>query len=148
MVRRRNQQVHRITTAQPDPTPEQLSRERTYLAMMATRMVAIVVAVVVPGFWRWVAIAAGVLLPYVAVVMVNAARTRGAGEAEDPFTPEARAALASPTAPASPSPPSTAPTSPAPTSPAPTSTAPPSTATRTVPPPAGGTPGSTSADSG
>lgn len=135
MVRRRNEQVHRITTAQPDATPEQLSRERTYLAMMATRMVAIVVAVVVPGFWRWVAIAAGVLLPYVAVVMVNAARTRGAGEAEDPFTPEARAALIAPTPPTGTEPPSTAPS---------TATG---TATGTAPPPTGGTPGATSTDS-
>jgi hypothetical protein len=47
------------------------------LVLMATRMVAIVVAVVTPGLWRWVAIAAGVLLPYIAVVLVNATRTRG-----------------------------------------------------------------------
>ncbi len=44
---------------------------------MATRMVAIVVAVVVPGIWRWIAIAAGIVLPYLAVVLVNSAKIRG-----------------------------------------------------------------------
>lgn len=71
-----------------------MSRERTYLLMMATRMVAIVVAVVVPGVWRWVAIAAGILLPYVAVVLVNAARTRGTEDDPDFFHPEPKIAIA------------------------------------------------------
>ena len=64
-----------------------MSRERTYLAMMATRMVAIVVAVVVPGVWRWIAIALGVFLPYIAVVLVNAARTRGTEADPDFYVP-------------------------------------------------------------
>ncbi len=76
-------EVHRITSVQPDPSQELVSRERTYLVMMGIRMVAIVVAVVVPGIWRWVAIAAGVLLPYIAVVLVNQAHTRGT--AADPY---------------------------------------------------------------
>lgn len=76
-VPRRETPVHRITTVHPGSTPEQQGRERTYLIMMGTRMVAIVVAVVMPGIWRWIAIVLGVFLPYIAVVMVNAARTRG-----------------------------------------------------------------------
>ncbi len=62
---------------QPDPSAELVHRERQYLILMATRMAAIVVAVVVPGVWRWIAIAAGVLLPYLAVVLVNSAKVRG-----------------------------------------------------------------------
>ncbi len=74
---RRDAEVHRITSVQPEPSAELVHRERQYLILMGTRMVAIVVAVVVPGVWRWIAIAAGVLLPYLAVVLVNSAKVRG-----------------------------------------------------------------------
>ncbi|MGB8021059.1 MAG: DUF3099 domain-containing protein [Candidatus Nanopelagicales bacterium] len=90
---RREDQVFRITSAQPGPSRDLVSRERTYLVMMGIRMVAIVVAVVVPGVWRWVAVAAGIVLPYVAVVLVNAARTRGTEADPNYFRPEPRAAL-------------------------------------------------------
>ena len=86
-------EVHRITSADPDPSAELVSRERTYLIMMGARMVAIVVAVVVPGLWRWVAIAAGVLLPYVAVVLVNQAKTRGTAADPYAFVPDHKVAL-------------------------------------------------------
>ncbi|MGB7981212.1 MAG: DUF3099 domain-containing protein [Candidatus Nanopelagicales bacterium] len=79
----RDAEVHRITSAQPDPSAELVHRERQYLILMGTRMVAIVVAVVVPGVWRWIAIAAGVLLPYLAVVLVNSAKVRGTPD--DPY---------------------------------------------------------------
>ncbi len=90
---RRAGRVHRITSVQPEPTAESASRERTYLIMMGTRMVAIVAAVVVPGFWRWIAIAAGVLLPYIAVVLVNAARTRGTAADPYAFFPDHKTAI-------------------------------------------------------
>ena len=90
---KRSVEVHRITSANPDPSAELVSRERTYLAMMGARMVAIVVAVVVPGIWRWVAIAAGVLLPYVAVVLVNQAKTRGTAVDPYAFIPDHKIAL-------------------------------------------------------
>lgn len=92
-VQSRDVEVHRITSAQPGPSADLVSRERTYLLMMATRMVAIVVAVVVPGVWRWVAIALGVFLPYVAVVLVNAARTRGTEDDPDFYIAEPKVAL-------------------------------------------------------
>lgn len=91
-MHRRQSEVHRITSAHPDASPELVSRERTYLLMMATRMVAIVVAVVVPGFWRWIAIALGVFLPYIAVVLVNAVRTKDT-EADPGFVPTHKVAL-------------------------------------------------------
>jgi xanthine/uracil permease len=69
--------VHRITTAGAAEPADIGSRERAYLVMMGIRFVAIIAAVVFSGFWRWVAIAAGVILPYVAVVTVNATKTRG-----------------------------------------------------------------------
>ncbi|MCU0300580.1 MAG: DUF3099 domain-containing protein [Candidatus Nanopelagicales bacterium] len=89
----RRDEVHRITSAQPGPSRDLVNRERTYLLMMATRMVAIVVAVVVPGWWRAVAIALGVLLPYVAVVLVNQARTRGTELDPYAFVPDHKVAL-------------------------------------------------------
>jgi Flp pilus assembly protein TadB len=92
-VQRRDAEVHRITSAQPGPSRDLVSRERAYLIMMGTRMVAIVVAVVVPGVWRWVAIALGVFLPYIAVVLVNAARTRGTEDDPDFYVPEPGVAI-------------------------------------------------------
>ena len=62
--------------------------------MMGTRAIAIVVAVVVPGFWRIVAVVAGVVLPYVAVVLVNAVHVRDLEDAETGFVPTHKPALA------------------------------------------------------
>ena len=56
-------------------------------------MVAIVVAVVVPGFWRWIAVAAGILLPYFAVVLVNAVKVRGTPDDPNFFVPEPKVAI-------------------------------------------------------
>lgn len=88
MARGRKPQVHRITSADPGPSRDLRARERTYLIMMSIRFVAIIVAVVVPGFWRWVAIAAGTILPYIAVVTVNAARTKGTEDDPAYFQPD------------------------------------------------------------
>ncbi len=44
---------------------------------MLIRTVCVALAVVVDGPWRWVFIAGGVLLPYVAVVFANAGRESG-----------------------------------------------------------------------
>ena len=91
-VPKRGTEVHTITSADPAPSAEFVSRERTYLIMMGIRMVAIVIAVTVPGFWRWIAIAAGVFLPYIAVVLVNQAKTRGT-PADPAFIAQHRIAL-------------------------------------------------------
>ena len=92
-MRDRQVEVHRITSAQPGPTAEQRGRERVYLFLMGTRMVAIVVAVVVPGIWRAVAIVLGVFLPYIAVVMVNAVRVRGTPDDPNYFVPDHKLAI-------------------------------------------------------
>ena len=89
----RDVEVHRITSAQPGPSADLKSRERTYLIMMATRMAAIVVAVVVPGIWRWIAIVLGVFLPYIAVVMVNAVKVRDTPDDPNYFVPEPKVAI-------------------------------------------------------
>lgn len=56
-------------------------------------MVAIVVAVAVPGVWRWIAVAAGVLLPYFAVILVNAVKVRGTPDDPNYFVPESKVAI-------------------------------------------------------
>jgi hypothetical protein len=89
----RDVEVHSITTAQPGPSDDLRHRERQYLFLMGLRMVAIVVAVVVPGVWRWVAVAAGVLLPYFAVVLVNAVQVRGTPDDPNYIVPESKPAL-------------------------------------------------------
>lgn len=89
----RQAEVHRITSAQPGPSADLRHRERQYLLLMGTRMIAIVVAVAVPGMWRWIAIAAGILLPYFAVVLVNAAKVRGTEEDPNFFVAQPRAAI-------------------------------------------------------
>ena len=67
----------RITTAAASPRDDISARQRRYLVSMAIRTVCFVAAIVVgPGWLRWVLVAAAVLLPYVAVVMANAAGTK------------------------------------------------------------------------
>ena len=61
--------------------------------MMATRMVAIVVAVVVPGIWRGVAIVLGIFIPYIAVVLANAVHTKDEVLDTVGFTPDHKPAI-------------------------------------------------------
>ena len=46
-----------------------------------------------PGVWRWVAAAAGVVLPYFAVILVNAVKVRGTPDDPNYFVPEHKVAL-------------------------------------------------------
>jgi len=67
----------RITTAAASRDEDIRSRQRRYLVSMGIRTVCFVAAVVVGHGWlMWVLIVAALLLPYVAVVMANAASSR------------------------------------------------------------------------
>ncbi|MDO8107509.1 DUF3099 domain-containing protein [Isoptericola sp. b441] len=69
--------VPRITSAR-EPLSDDLSRRtRRYLIQMGIRVVCFIGAVLVDGWFRWVLVAGAVVLPYVAVVLANAGRTRG-----------------------------------------------------------------------
>lgn len=85
-------EVHTITEAQRGLSDEQVGRQRRYLASMLVRTACVLGAIVVPGWPRWVLIAAAVVLPYLAVVIANAGR-----ENDEPgdvgVRPQARAAL-------------------------------------------------------
>lgn len=68
--------VHTITGAQRALSDEQTSRTRKYLVSMGIRTACVLGAIVVPGWPRWVLIAGAVVLPYVAVVIANAGKSR------------------------------------------------------------------------
>ena len=78
----RSSEAVRITTAAASRDEELRHRQRRYVVSMAIRTVCFVAAVLVGSGWlMWLLIVAAVFLPYVAVVMANAADTRS-----DPFT--------------------------------------------------------------
>ena len=67
----------RITTASASRKDEIAGRQRRYVISMTIRTICFVAAVLVGAGWlRWVLVAAALLLPYVAVVMANAAHSR------------------------------------------------------------------------
>lgn len=79
-VRRKRDEAVRITTAGTNPQADISARQRRYVISMMVRTVCFVAAVAVgPGWLRWVLVAAALLLPYVAVVMANAAASRDDG---------------------------------------------------------------------
>ena len=65
-----------VTTARKSPRQEQRERERRYLVTMGIRVVCFVLAIVLFGLnLHWVAaiaVAASLILPWIAVVMANA----------------------------------------------------------------------------
>jgi fatty acid desaturase len=85
MARERKQEPEavRITSAAASPNDDIASRQKRYLLSMGLRTVCFVGAIIasLAGIhWLWPILIAGALvLPYVAVVMANAASTRGDG---------------------------------------------------------------------
>ncbi len=80
------EQVQSATTAPPNLREEQTSRIRRYLFTMGIRTACFVLAVVTTGWLRWTFVAFAVVLPYVAVVAVNAVTPRLMGRTA-PVTP-------------------------------------------------------------
>ena len=83
MAQRRTAHSVRVTTAPRSRADEQAARQRRYLISMGIRTLCFVGAIVASLLgihWLWpILIVAAVLLPYVAVVMANAATTKGDG---------------------------------------------------------------------
>lgn len=69
----------RITTASSSAHDDIAARQRRYVFSMAVRTVCFVAAILTEGVLRWVLVAAALILPYVAVVMANAAATKSDG---------------------------------------------------------------------
>lgn len=86
-------QVHRITTAAPGLSADQITRRRRYLISMTIRTLCFIGAVITPSPWRWILVVGAVLLPYIAVVMANAHREDRNDSALEVFTHEQRPAI-------------------------------------------------------
>ena len=69
----------RITTASSSAHEDIAARQRRYVFSMAVRTVCFVAAILTDGVLRWVLVVAALILPYVAVVMANAATTKSDG---------------------------------------------------------------------
>ncbi|GAB2465849.1 hypothetical protein GCM10007967_20130 [Xylanimonas ulmi] len=65
-----------ITDAPESLTDDQARRQRRYLLQMGLRVVCFVGAYFADGWLRWTLIAGAVVIPYLAVILVNAGRDR------------------------------------------------------------------------
>jgi hypothetical protein len=73
---RREAEPVRITTAPQSHHDDIARRRRRYLISMGVRTACFVGAIFVGGWLRWVLLVGAFVLPYVAVVMANAANPR------------------------------------------------------------------------
>ncbi|HJU98667.1 MAG TPA: DUF3099 domain-containing protein [Jiangellaceae bacterium] len=73
-VHRRGDPVQSVTTAHPSHSADIDARQRRYLLIMGIRIGCLPLAIVMQGWARWVFIIGAVVLPYIAVVVANAAR--------------------------------------------------------------------------
>ena len=89
---RRDDPVQSVTTARPGHSDDIDVRQRRYLLIMAVRIACIPPAIMVQGWLRWAFILGAVVLPYVAVVVANAARRSEPGMLV-PVVPQPRPAL-------------------------------------------------------
>jgi uncharacterized membrane protein len=77
MKRVADDQVHLVTSAQQPHSQEMSGRAQRYLISMAIRTVCLILAIfVATGVLRWIFVGLAVLLPYVAVILANAAPAR------------------------------------------------------------------------
>lgn len=76
---------------------EQTGRTFRYLVSMGIRTACVILAIIVPGWPRWVFLAGAVLLPYLAVVAANAGRDRRSTPPPAPVLTTSRALPAGPT---------------------------------------------------
>jgi hypothetical protein len=75
---------HAITAVPISPQEDRSHRFVAYTIMMAIRVACVISAVFVPGWWKAVAIAGAVVLPYIAVVIANVSRTPPVDDPEAP----------------------------------------------------------------
>lgn len=78
--RSRDVETVRITEAPASAADDIRSRQNKYLLSMALRTICVIAAVLTVGSWVfWLALLGAVVLPYVAVVVANAAGPRNDG---------------------------------------------------------------------
>ncbi|GAA4389175.1 DUF3099 domain-containing protein [Nocardia zapadnayensis] len=69
--------AQRITEAEVSHEQDIHTRTVRYLISMGIRMLCFLLAVLTPSPWRWFFAAGAIVLPWVAVLIANAARARG-----------------------------------------------------------------------
>lgn len=75
-----------ITELPPSPEREQAARMRRYALTMGIRVACLVACLFVQGWWLIVPALGAIFLPYVAVVLANAASRNGGRTVERPGT--------------------------------------------------------------
>jgi hypothetical protein len=70
-------EVTRITSVKAPTSSDSEERIRRYLIQMGLRVACFIGAVVIDHWTRWLLVVAAVVLPYIAVVLVNAGQERG-----------------------------------------------------------------------
>jgi hypothetical protein len=93
-------EVYRITAVPQAHSDDLRNRMNRYLVSMGIRTVCVILVVIVHGPARWAFAAGALVLPYVAVVMANAARHRRGDPLAAP-TPRRRAVAGPPSGPLS-----------------------------------------------
>lgn len=81
-----------ITDARTSHSEDVKRRQMNYIGSMLLRTLCFVGAVVADGWLRWTLVAGAIFLPYIAVVLANAA-TRRRPEGMAPYVPEPFGAL-------------------------------------------------------
>jgi hypothetical protein len=67
-----------VTSLPPSPDEERRTRMIRYSVAMSVRLVCVVLAFIIPDWWRWLFVAGAVILPYIAVVLANTVTSNGA----------------------------------------------------------------------
>ncbi|MDN5726566.1 MAG: DUF3099 domain-containing protein [Propionibacteriales bacterium] len=76
--------THSITDAGDSATQERHVRERRYYWLMGLRVVCILIAFMIPGWPKWIVIAAAALLPGIAVVLANQKNYKALPDDDEP----------------------------------------------------------------
>ncbi|WP_291794291.1 DUF3099 domain-containing protein [Brevibacterium sp.] len=82
-----------VTEAQESADKDFRNRVRRYTISMIIRVICLVLAFATTGWLRWVMVAGAVVLPYVAVLIANAANERQVSYTMSEYTPPPPQAL-------------------------------------------------------
>lgn len=66
------EKVYSVTSIPDSPEVERIRRMKKYALAMTIRTICVALLVVLEGWLMWVAAAAAIFLPYIAVVLANA----------------------------------------------------------------------------
>lgn len=94
MASRDNDDRTVITGAAQGRSADASRRQRNYLIMMGIRMLCFVGLIFVPGNFKWVLLGGAVVLPYIAVLVVNQGDQRTHTTSAPAVAPDERAQVA------------------------------------------------------